>query len=135
MKKSKQITVPTKSADITLGDFQKVMALDDSEVSKAIAILSNLSEDEVNAMKESDVQKSEEQPVPQQRPPIDEKTQEWIDNNKSWFGKVKGMTATAYDIHDDLMGEGYEGSSDDYFNELQTILDGAGVKQITDQIK
>ena len=72
--------------------------------------------------KESDVQKSEEQPVPQQRPPIDEKTQEWIDNNKSWFGKVKGMTATAYDIHDDLMGEGYEGSSDDYFNELDRRL-------------
>ena len=57
MKKSKQITVPTKSADITLGDFQKVMALDDSGVSKAIAVLSNLSEDEVKAMKESDVQK------------------------------------------------------------------------------
>ena len=64
----------------------------------------------------------QQQPVPQQRPPIDEKTQDWIDNNKSWFGKVKGMTATAYDIHDDLMGEGYDGSSDEYFNELDRRL-------------
>jgi len=63
-----------------------------------------------------------QQPVPQQRPPIDEKTQDWIDNNKSWFGKVKGMTATAYDIHDDLMSEGYDGSSDEYFNELDRRL-------------
>ena len=64
----------------------------------------------------------QQQPVPQQRPPIDEKTQDWIDNNKSWFGKVKGMTATAYDIHDDLMSEGYDGSSDEYFNELDRRL-------------
>ena len=55
MKKNKAITVPTNSGDIKLKDFQKVMALDDSKVSEAIAILSNLSVDEVNAMRESDV--------------------------------------------------------------------------------
>ena len=75
------------------------------------------------AKKEQIMQQPQEEAVtPQQRPPIDDKTQEWIDNNKSWFGKVKGMTATAYDIHDDLMSEGYEGSSDDYFSELDRRL-------------
>ena len=39
------------------------------------------------------MQQPQEEAVPQQRPKIDDKTQEWIDNNKSWFGKVKGMTA------------------------------------------
>ena len=75
------------------------------------------------AKKEQIMQQPQEEAIaPQQRPPIDEKTQEWIDTNKSWFGKVKGMTATAYDIHDDLMNEGYEGSSDDYFSELDRRL-------------
>lgn len=77
--------------------------------------------------KEKPVEETKQQPQqqyiqPQQRPEIDEKTQEWIEKNKSWFGKVRGMTATAYDIHDSLLKEGYDATEDEYFEELDRRL-------------
>ena len=57
-----------------------------------------------------------------QQPAIDQKTQSWVDKNKTWFGPDRAMTAVAYAIHEDLLDEGYEGSTDDYFSELDKRL-------------
>eukprot|EP00976_Prorocentrum_cordatum_P108692 1194893-Prorocentrum_minimum.AAC.4 len=42
----------------------------------------------------------------------------WAVRNK-WFGTDVEMTETAYGIHDDLMGEGVDPSSDLYYDEIE----------------
>ena len=67
----------------------------------------------------------EQQPVeeairmadPQAQPGPDPKAQEWAQVNE-WFGKDKGMTYTAMSLHDDLVAEGFDASSDEYYNEI-----------------
>lgn len=102
------------------------------EAQKEIARLgyeeARLADLKISQTKEKPVAQTAQQPQPQQytqpqqRPEIDEKTQEWIEKNKSWFGKVRGMTATAYDIHDSLLNEGYDATDDEYFEELDRRL-------------
>ena len=67
----------------------------------------------------------EQQPVeeairmadPQAQPGPDPKAQEWAVDNK-WFGTDKAMTYTAMSFHDDLVAEGFDASSDEYYNEI-----------------
>lgn len=54
-------------------------------------------------------------PPPPPRP--DKKAQDWANRNQ-WFGADRAMTFTAYEIHNDLMNEGYDGAADDYYKEL-----------------
>lgn len=54
-------------------------------------------------------------PPPPPRP--DKKAQDWANRNQ-WFGNDRAMTFTAYEIHNDLMNEGYDGAADDYYKEL-----------------
>jgi hypothetical protein len=65
-----------------------------------------------------------ERPVPQpvqQRQQPDRKAQDWAERN-TWFGAERGMTAVAYEIHDDLISEGFNASSNDYYRELDTRM-------------
>jgi len=65
-----------------------------------------------------------ERPVPQpvqQRQQPDRKAQEWAERN-TWFGSERGMTAVAYEIHEDLMSEGFNASGDDYYRELDSRI-------------
>ena len=52
----------------------------------------------------------------QQRQP-DPKAQMWAEKNE-WFGTKKAMTYTAMSLHDDLVAEGFDASSDEYYNEI-----------------
>jgi hypothetical protein len=54
---------------------------------------------------------------PQQPRQPDPKAQEWAQDNE-WFGKDKAMTYTAMSLHDDLVTEGFDASSDEYYNEI-----------------
>ncbi len=63
-----------------------------------------------------------EQPVeepwnnqPQARP--DPKAQDWAEDNK-WFGTDKAMTYTAMSFHDELLNEGFDASSEEYYTEI-----------------
>jgi len=61
---------------------------------------------------------------PQAAPPPpkpDKKAQDWANRNQ-WFGKDRAMTFTAYEVHNDLMAEGYDGKDDDYYSELDARL-------------
>ena len=66
-----------------------------------------------------------EQPVAQQPwdeppkplPQLDPKAEDWAGENK-WFGKDRAMTYTAMSFHEDLVQEGFDVSSDDYYNEI-----------------
>ena len=57
------------------------------------------------------------QQTPQSLPDPDPKAEEWASRN-SWFGKDRAMTFTAFEIHKDLVNEGFDPKSDDYYNEV-----------------
>jgi len=57
------------------------------------------------------------QPPAAPPPPPDPKAEAWADKNK-WFGEDEPMTLTSFSIHRKLMEEGYDPSSDDYYNEI-----------------
>ena len=56
------------------------------------------------------------QPQPQRKEPSSKATG-WADKN-SWFGKDKVLTNAAYGIHEDLVAQGFDPESDDYYNEI-----------------
>ena len=55
------------------------------------------------------------QPAPP--PPPDPKAQDWAEKN-TWFGEDEPMTLTSFSIHRKLMEEGFDPSSDSYYNEV-----------------
>jgi hypothetical protein len=57
------------------------------------------------------------QQTPQELPEPDPKAEEWASRN-TWFGKDRAMTFTAFEIHKDLVNEGFDPKSDDYYNEV-----------------
>ena len=60
------------------------------------------------------------QPQPQQAPPPpppDPKAEDWAEKNE-WFGQDEPMTLTSFSIHRKLMEEGFDPSSDMYYNEV-----------------
>ena len=56
------------------------------------------------------------QPQPQRKEPSPKATS-WADKN-TWFGKDKVLTNAAYGIHEDLVAQGFDPESDDYYNEI-----------------
>ena len=55
--------------------------------------------------------------TPTELPAPDIKAEEWAARN-SWFGKDRAMTFTAFEIHKDLVNEGFDPKSDDYYSEV-----------------
>ena len=61
-----------------------------------------------------------QQPYPQQRPaprPPDPKAEDWANKNE-WFGQDEPMTLTSFSIHRKLVEEGFDTTSDSYYNEV-----------------
>ena len=108
---------------ITEGDVEKQM-----EAQQRIAQLA-IEKERLNLRKrkvEQEAAKKEEpapqepwnnqpQTAPQAQP--DPKAQEWAEDNK-WFGTDKAMTYTAMSFHDELVNEGFDASSDEYYTEI-----------------
>ena len=57
------------------------------------------------------------QQTPQELPDPDPKAEEWASKN-TWFGKERAMTFTAFEIHKDLVNEGFDPKSNDYYSEV-----------------
>jgi len=57
------------------------------------------------------------QQTPQELPDPDPKAEEWASRN-TWFGKDRAMTFTAFEIHKDLVNEGFDPKSDNYYSEV-----------------
>jgi len=68
-------------------------------------------------------QRIQEQPQQQaqRQPRPDPKAQVWAEKN-NWFGSDRIMTQAAYTIHEDLIGEGFNASGDDYYRELDNRI-------------
>ena len=54
-------------------------------------------------------------------PPPDPKAEAWAEKNK-WFGEDEPMTLTSFSIHRKLVEEGYNPSSDDYYNQIDVRM-------------
>jgi len=79
----------------------------------------------VNNFKPAPLQeeKTDVQPAyqPQQAAPVDEKLLAWQDKNQ-WFGSNKRMTAYALGVHEDLVGEGIQAGSDEYYKRIDADM-------------
>ena len=71
---------------------------------------------------EQQAQQPQTQPQPQQAP-VDPKAQAWAERNE-WFGEDQVMTSTAMGIHQKLSEEGFDLSSDEYYDEIDRQLKG-----------
>ena len=60
-------------------------------------------------------QEVQRQPAPQPEP--DPKAQSWAEDNP-WFGNDRAMTMTSFVIHQDLMNEGFDATSNEYYSEV-----------------
>ena len=69
---------------------------------------------------EQQAQQPQTQPQPQQAP-VDPKAQAWAEKNE-WFGEDQVMTSTAMGIHQKLSEEGFDLSSDEYYDEIDRQL-------------
>tara|TARA_R110000751_G_scaffold28587_1_gene74452 strand:- start:1881 stop:2861 length:981 start_codon:yes stop_codon:yes gene_type:complete len=62
---------------------------------------------------------------PQQNQPVQQppsvKAQDWAKKN-TWFGNDEVMTNAAFSIHNELIKEGFDSESDDYYNEVNNRL-------------
>ena len=57
------------------------------------------------------------QQTPQELPDPDPKAESWASKN-TWFGQDRAMTFTAFEIHKDLVNEGFDPKSNNYYAEV-----------------
>ena len=58
-----------------------------------------------------------EQVAEQPQPQISQRAQDWAAENE-WFGSDRVLTSAAMGIHEDLLGEGIDAESDEYYNQI-----------------
>ena len=67
--------------------------------------------------KQAEEEKTSETSSQQTSPQISHKAQEWAENNE-WFGSDRVMTSAAMGIHEDLIQQGIDAESDEYYNQI-----------------
>lgn len=66
-------------------------------------------------------QRPVQQPVQAQPAPPDPKAESWAEENE-WFGTDQIMTNAAFSVHNQLQEEGFDLSSDEYYDELNSRI-------------
>jgi hypothetical protein len=61
------------------------------------------------------------QPTPQDLPAPDPQAEAWASKN-TWFGQDRAMTYTAFEIHKDLVNEGFDPQSNEYYAEVDNRI-------------
>ena len=96
------------------------------EANKRIATLAfeNAAMQQQKEGREEDVKLSDGGKLPTTTPrdlpyqqPRDPQAEAWAGKNK-WFGQDRPMTFTAFEIHKDLMNEGFDTTSNEYYDEI-----------------
>ncbi len=67
------------------------------------------------------VETTEKEPEATTTPEPSARAKEWASEN-TWFGNDEVMTNAAFSIHGELVKEGFDADSDDYYNEVNTRL-------------
>ena len=81
------------------------------------AKLSEAKEQQSKVQAEKPVQLSDGPTQMPSEPAPDPKAEDWASRN-SWFGQDRAMTYTAFEIHKDLVNEGFDPKSDEYYEEV-----------------
>tara|TARA_R100001460_G_scaffold10447_1_gene24750 strand:+ start:2694 stop:3680 length:987 start_codon:yes stop_codon:yes gene_type:complete len=69
--------------------------------------------------KEAKKKDAESQPPKEEvkQPPVSQRAQKWAEDN-DWFGTDRVLTGAAMSIHEDLVQQGIDGESDEYYNQI-----------------
>ena len=81
------------------------------------AKLSEAKEQQSKVQAEKPVQLSDGPTQMPSEPAPDPKAEDWASRN-TWFGQDRAMTYTAFEIHKDLVNEGFDPKSDEYYEEV-----------------
>ena len=73
----------------------------------------------LSQMQEAEQQETQAQPQAQQQ--LDPKAEAWAKEN-TWFGEDNVMTMAVFGIHENLINEGFDPSSDEYYTEVNNRL-------------
>jgi hypothetical protein len=123
LQSTEQLLKTAYSQAVTEGDVEKQMEAQQRIAQLAIEkerlSLRKRKVEQEASQKEEAVQQepwnSQPQTATQAQP--DPKAQDWAEDNK-WFGADKAMTYTAMSFHDELVNEGFDASSDEYYTEI-----------------
>ena len=68
-------------------------------------------------VKAKEAEKKAEETPSQPQPQISQRAQSWAEDNE-WFGSDRVMTSAAMGIHEDLIQQGIDAESDEYYNQI-----------------
>ena len=117
-----QVKVSLKQA-IEANDAQKIMEANDALTKLAVEKEKARLEIENREQQQKQQQNVEAKPkeTPSEPPQITPRAKEWAEKNK-WFGEDKIMTDAAVSIHQQVVQEGIEVDSDEYYNEVNSRI-------------
>ena len=115
-----QVKATLKTA-IENNDADQIMELNDKltqlAVEKEKARLKKQQFEDEKAKQEATLQQPQAQQVQQPQPDPSPKAKEWAEKN-TWFGNDSVMTNAAFGVHQELVDKGFDGESDEYYNEV-----------------
>ena len=118
-----QVKVSLKQA-IEANDSQKIMEANDAltklAVEKEKARLEMENREQLQQQQKQNVEAKPKE-TPSEPPQITPRAKEWAEKNK-WFGEDKIMTDAAVSIHQQVVQEGIEVDSDEYYNEVNSRI-------------
>ncbi len=99
-----------------------------------LRIRKNRLEQQETQKEETTVEQAIDAPNQKTQAQPDPKAQEWAQDNE-WFGKDKAMTYTAMALHDEIVAEGFDASSDEYYKEIDRRVRKEFPQKFEDQSK
>ena len=97
-------------------DSEKIM-----EANDALTKLAVEKEKVSMSLRDKEARKKEQESQPQAQeqvtPPVSQRAQKWAEDN-DWFGSDRVLTNAAMSIHEELVQQGIDGESDEYYNQI-----------------
>ena len=119
-----QVKTALKSA-IENNDTDKIMEANDKltqlAVEKEKAKIHSAQKEEKKKQVEETPKQETQAPAETPAQPASPKAQEWAKENE-WFGSDRVMTKAAFGIHQDLVAQGFDSESDEYYNEINKLM-------------
>ena len=112
--------------DVKVAKFAYKKAYDAGDADKVLAAQERLTDAKMKLSKLNDVDTSlQEEPIPVQSEEtplqVDQKADKWAKDN-TWFGQDDEMTAYAMGVHNKIVKEGVDPSSDEYYETINSRM-------------
>ena len=78
-------------------------------------------EEEKETVQKTQVSQPTQAPQNPTYPEPSNKARTWSEKNE-WFGSDKIMTSAAFQVHQDLVDQGFDAESDEYYNEIDKVM-------------